>query len=118
MVEWLRYLSGDDPVKQAENFLRSLPKLKTWDISPILDLEQGGWTAGADVATFQANVKIWLKIVEEKLGMKPIIYTNNPFAKSYLQGDDFNQNDLWLAGSSGDTLLNSANLANKINLIQ
>ena len=91
------YMSGDDPVKQAENFLKSLPELKIGDMVPMLDLEQGGWTKGTDIATFQANVKIWLKIIEEKLGMKPIIYTNNPFAKTYLQGDGFSQYDLWLA---------------------
>lgn len=91
------YVSGDDPVKQANNFLTSLPELKTWDMAPMLDLEQGGWTTGTDIATFQANIKIWLKIVEEKLGIKPIIYTNNPFAKSYLQSDDFSQYDLWIA---------------------
>jgi len=91
------YVSDDDPVKQAHNFLKSLPELKTWDMAPMLNLEQGGWIVGTDIATFQANVKIWLKIIEDELGMKPIIYTNNPFAKAYLQGDDFSQYDLWLA---------------------
>lgn len=91
------YVANDDPKLQATSFLSSIQDINEGDMLPMLDLEQGGITGKIDISQFQKDVIIWLNIVEKQLGVKPIIYTNNPFGKTYLDNSIFANYKLWLA---------------------
>lgn len=91
------YSSEDAGKEQALHFIKTVKELKKGDLPPVLDLEQGSINGKVDVENFQKEVKIWLKTVEEKFGIKPIIYTNNPFANEYLNHSDFADYMLWVA---------------------
>lgn len=87
------YRPNQDPVKQANNFLSSI-QLESGDLVPILDIEKNASTLSKK--ELNKNLKIWLKIVEEKYGRKPILYTYYHYYKDYLRGE-FDEYPLWLA---------------------
>lgn len=87
------YRADEDPVRQANNFLESV-KLESGDLTPVLDIEKIPIrTSKKDLIK---NLKIWLKIVEEKYGEKPILYTYYHYYKDNLEGE-FDDYPLWLA---------------------
>lgn len=87
------YRADEDPVVQANNYL-NVVKLNSGDILPILDIEKiPKYYKKEQLIT---NLKIWLKIVENSYGEKPIIYTYYHYYKDYLQ-EDFSDYPLWLA---------------------
>ncbi|WP_186756753.1 GH25 family lysozyme [Echinicola salinicaeni] len=90
------YISSDSPEKQAQNFLETLDYTNS-DLPPVLDLEEGGIKLPLNHSKFHSDVLTWLKIVEEKLNIQPIIYTNNPFGNQYLNNPEFAKYDLWIA---------------------
>ena len=79
------YMAADDGATQAQHFIKTVGELQAGDLHPVLDLEQGGISGTVEVNEFQKEVQIWLNAVEKKFGVKPIIYTNNPFANEYWQ---------------------------------
>lgn len=87
------YRADEDPIMQANNYLESV-KLETGDLRPVLDIERVPRRKSHE--KFIEDLKVWLKIVEEKYGKKPIIYTYYHYYKDYLKGeiDDY---PLWLA---------------------
>lgn len=91
------YVASDDADAQSDIFLKTVGE---WDankdIPPVLDLE-GTSIDGVELATYQKNVLSWLKAVEAKLGVQPIIYTNHPFGNSYLNTPEFGKYKLWIA---------------------
>lgn len=87
------YRPDEDPVKQANNFLESV-KLEEGDLVPVLDIERNPHKYSKE--ELRKNLKIWLKIVEEKYGEKPIIYTFYHYYKDNLRGE-FDEYPLWLA---------------------
>lgn len=93
------YMVGQDPVQQALSFINRIGTLEKGDLPPMLDLEQACIPKGHRMETevFQQNVKKWLDQVEKELGMRPIIYTNRPFANDYLDHPDFSRYKLWMA---------------------
>jgi lysozyme len=91
------YMAGDDPVKQADLFIKTVKPLNDKSIPPVLDLEQGGMKEGINTAAYQKDVLTWLSRVEKALGVRPIIYTDHPFGNQYLNHSDFNQYQLWIA---------------------
>ncbi|WP_039965779.1 glycoside hydrolase family 25 protein [Bergeyella zoohelcum] len=87
------YRPDQDPVLQANNFLESV-QLEKGDLAPVLDIEKSPIKITQEKLI--ENLKIWLKIVEEKYGKKPIIYTYYHYHKDYLEGN-FDEYPLWLA---------------------
>ncbi|MEC5395110.1 glycoside hydrolase family 25 protein [Bergeyella sp. RCAD1439] len=87
------YRPDEDPVKQATNFLENV-KLEQGDLVPVLDIEKT--PKKYTKAQLKENLKIWLKIVEEKYGKKPILYTYYHYYQDNLRGE-FDQYPLWLA---------------------
>ena len=90
------YISDDDPITQAEFFLKSID-YGPGDMPPVLDLESGGIKGDVDQGTFQEDVLTWLKHVESNLDVKPIIYTNPTFGDAYLTDSIFADYQLWIA---------------------
>jgi lysozyme len=91
------YVAGEDPVKQAELFLKAIMPITEHSIPPVLDLEQGGMKPGIVKGAFHKDVLTWLKKVEAVSGIRPIIYTNHPFGNEYLDHPDFGSYHLWIA---------------------
>jgi lysozyme len=93
------YVVGEDPLKQAESFIKKVGSLESGDLPPMLDLEQGSIPKDFKVEPeeLQKNILSWLKHVENKLGVQPLIYTNNPFGNTYLDHPEFANYKLWLA---------------------
>lgn len=87
------YRADEDPVLQANNFLESV-KLEEGDLRPVLDIEKIPRRKSKE--QFIADVKVWLKLVEEKYGEKPIIYTYYYYYRDNLRGE-FDDYPLWLA---------------------
>ncbi len=77
---------------QAANFI-DVVKLKKGDLPPVLDVEQ---VNGASVTDMQQRIADWLDIVEKKYKVKPIIYSNVDFYKTFLAGR-FDEYPLWVA---------------------
>ena len=68
-------------------------RLQKGDLPPVLDIEQAN---GASVTDLQQRVSDWLLMVEKKCKVKPIIYTNADFYKTFLAGR-FDEYPLWVA---------------------
>ena len=78
--------------KQAQNFIQ-IVDLKPGDLPPVLDVEK---SRGVSVSEMQKEVKAWLDAVEERYGVKPILYTNIDFYEHYFQ-TGFEEYPLWIA---------------------
>ena len=87
------YRPDEDPVMQANSYL-SAAKLEAGDLPPILDIEKAPRKKTKEELI--ADLKIWIKIMEETYGEKPIIYTYYHFYKDLLKGE-FDDYPLWLA---------------------
>ena len=90
------YISDADPKAQALHFISTIDH-QPGNLPPVLDLEQGGIKENLDIPKFQEAVFTWLKLVEDSLGQKPIIYTNHPFGDQYLNHTGFSDHPLWIA---------------------
>ena len=77
---------------QAANFIENV-YLKKGDLPPVLDVEQAN---GASVLDVQQQVADWLKLVEKRYKVKPIIYSNINFYNAFLAGQ-FDEYPLWVA---------------------
>ena len=91
------YETGKDAKEQAQNFVEAVGALIPGDLPPVLDLEELGVKKSVDLETYATNTLLWLKIVEEKLGVRPIIYCDPAFGNSYLKHADFANYKLWVA---------------------
>jgi lysozyme len=91
------FVAGEDASKQAELFISVLGDLESGDMYPMLDLESGGVKEEISVDDYVKSVKVFLDAVEEKYGLKPIIYTSNNFGDKYLKDLSFSAYPLWIA---------------------
>lgn len=77
---------------QASFFIRNV-QLERGDLSPVLDIES---MKRANKKMLIKEAKTWLQSVENYYHVKPIIYTNVSFYKSYLERA-FDDYPLWIA---------------------
>ena len=91
------FFSFDSPgVTQAENFINTVGDLHN-DLIPVVDVEFYGDKnenppAKEDV---QRELKVYLDILEERYGVKPMIYCARPIWDSYIK-DAFGEYPLWV----------------------
>ncbi len=87
------YTPDVDARLQAEFFLKQVC-LEPGDLPPVLDVEKKG-----DLSTeeLQAAVRTWLRVVEQAVGVKPIIYTGYKFKLRYLNTPEFDAYPYWIA---------------------
>ncbi len=90
------YDPNENSTLQANNYLNTV-KLKKGDIIPIVDLER--LSSIQNQKKLKTGLKKWLKIVEKRYGVKPILYTGYSFYKNHL-AKDFDQYPLWIAAYS------------------
>ncbi len=83
-----------DPVAQAKQFLDTLGR-DPGELPPALDIEEGtSLTSGQVIAA----AKKWMRIVEDFVKAKPILYTGTGFWRNRLKDDRaFADNPLWIA---------------------
>jgi lysozyme len=86
------FIPSKSAVAQAQHFCRVV-KLKKGDLPPVLDVEIESNKSAEEI---RKGVRAWLIKVENKYGMKPIIYTNADFYKRILSGH-FDEYPLWVA---------------------
>lgn len=78
---------------QAKFFLKQV-HLEEGDLPPVLDIEEKG---SLTVEQLRKVSLKWLKLVEARYGVPPIIYTNYKFKKDYLNTPDFERYPYWIA---------------------
>lgn len=74
-----------DAADQAAYFIKNT-RFSRGDLPPVLDLEPSDREierAGGAVKMFR-EVLIWMKIVEKRVGVRPILYVNQMFVNKYL----------------------------------
>lgn len=85
---------------QAEFFLKNT-RFNHGDLPPVLDIEpsksQIEQMGGAD--NMFRHIRTWLKMVEKRIGIKPILYVNQMFVNNYLvdQTDLKRDYRIWIA---------------------
>lgn len=93
------YIAWREPVGQARNFINSV-KLEKGDFVPVLDIEQNSLKPDEQIIR---EIGVWLEMVENHYGAKPIIYTNPNFYKKFIKGN-FDEYPLWIADYSKESL--------------
>ena len=88
------FYAGDDPVKQANHFVKTMGKLRAHDMPPMLDVEIADHI---NTDLISGKVLIWLQTVEKATGRLPILYTDNGFADTVLTDDRLSRYPLWIA---------------------
>ena len=86
------FTAGIDGALQAKKFLSIVP-LEKGDLTPVVDIEEAN---GLSRNALVRSLSDWLRVVEQRCGKKPIIYTGANFYAQYLQGD-FDDYPLWVA---------------------
>jgi len=89
------YRTDKDPLRQAENFIRTVGPLRERDLAPVLDVES--LHKGCTHAELNAGIRVWLEAVEAHYGKKPIIYTSDNFARRVLSEDIIKEYRIWVA---------------------
>ncbi|MEM6772879.1 MAG: GH25 family lysozyme, partial [Bacteroidota bacterium] len=80
------------PAKQAGNYFDQV-NLEPGDLPPVLDVEDRGKLSPQELVV---AIKTWADMMENRYGVKPIIYTGQNFYNRYLAGQ-LNAYPLWLA---------------------
>lgn len=84
--------------KQIDNFINAVGKLQPGELPPVLDIEVPEDWKGIAVPDRVKMILQWLNAVEKRLGMRPIVYINNPMARDELASDPaLAKYLLWLA---------------------
>ncbi len=86
------FIAGKSGKRQAANFIEMV-NLSKGDLPPVLDVEA---SYGVDAIEIRKEVSEWLATIENKYGIKPVIYTYIDFYKNYLQ-NYFDDYPIWIA---------------------
>lgn len=90
------HLTSSSVEEQVDNFLDYLV-FEKGDLPPVLDIEVIKQAESIGIDKTKEKVLKWLKLVENKIGVKPIIYTSTNFKKNYLSSSEFDAYDFWIA---------------------
>jgi len=82
---------------QLENMM-SVMNTKHQDLLPIIDVEL---TNGVGEATFHSRLKEFLRLVERRIGRKPMIYTGKNFYNKHFAGQGYGAYKFMIAAYSG-----------------
>lgn len=88
------FTTNEEPLAQAKHFLNYWKKREV-DLPPVLDVE----TEGNSDQELIKNMHLWLKEVEMKTGMRPVIYTSYHFFETKFL-NDFKDYNFWIAAYS------------------
>ena len=97
------FRSSKSPEKQAQNFIHTVGNIRHKDLPPILDVET--IHAGCSNSELNRRLLVWLGIIEEHYGRRPIIYTGDAFLRERLSPEIFEHYPIWIARyGSGSSL--------------
>lgn len=89
---------NSSPEEQADNFIKQCNGFKDDDLIPVIDIELlKKQIAKAGKGNVPKIVDRFLKYFEKKTGIRPLIYTNNNFAKEYLDLSRLKGYTLWVS---------------------
>ncbi|MGX7666397.1 glycoside hydrolase family 25 protein [Flavobacterium pedocola] len=91
------YHCSDDPTQQANYFLSTIGPLSSTDFPPIVDFEENSIDKGCDKTLIQKNLLTFLKILQQKTGRKPILYTDTNIGNAQINNPAFGKYALWIA---------------------
>ena len=91
------YHCDDDPAQQATHYLAVMGMLQKTDFPPIVDFEEASIDPGVNQSEIQPNLLQFLALLEQKTGRKPLLYTDNNTANTYLTDPSFADYNLWIA---------------------
>lgn len=94
------FVPGVDAKSQADYYLKQV-HLEEGDLPPVLDFEQTGNLTPEKVRN---DALVWLRRVEKKYKVKPVLYTYYKFKMKYFSGRDFDEYPYWIAHYYVDTL--------------
>jgi len=87
----------DSPAeRQVDNFLE-VAQWTEGDLPPVLDVESDKEVEACGVEVAKDMMLTWLQTVEDRLGVRPIIYTRERFKEKYLDDSRFSKYDFWIA---------------------
>lgn len=86
-----RFRAANDAAAQAERFL-TVVSLRPGDLPPVLDIVT---TDGVSDERVIRGARTWLQIVEERTGVRPIVYTQPKVRRGHL-GNALNDYPLWI----------------------
>lgn len=88
------FLPDISPKVQAQLFLKTV-RLRSGDLPPVVDIEE---TRGMTKAQVRKYTKDFLVLLESRLKVKPIVYTNRDFYKNYFANEaNFKPYCFWIA---------------------
>jgi lysozyme len=89
---------GEAVTAQADLFLKTVERLETGDLPPVLDLESPQEWIAIPLANRTSLALSWLETVEQALKVRPIVYLSEAFVTNILQNPKaLAQYPLWLA---------------------
>ena len=91
------YHCADDPKQQADFFIATLGPLAKTDFPLIVDFEENSIDKGCNKADIQKNLLLFLQLLEQKTGRKPILYTDTNTGNSQINNAAFAAYSLWIA---------------------
>ena len=87
------YFTSMSAVKTQFNNFVSTVIVEDQDLIPVVDCENiGGWTH----QQLRDSLALFIKMIEDHFGVKPMIYTSEGFFNRYL-GSAFKDNPIWIA---------------------
>jgi lysozyme len=86
------FVASKDPIQQA-NLFSKVVQIEKGDLPPVVDIEKEYHQSSEKI---RKNLKTWLRLVERRYQVKPIIYTNVDFYKNHLEGY-FDNYPVWIA---------------------
>lgn len=91
------YHCDDNPVDQANNYLKVVGTLSKNDFPPIVDFEEASITSSCNKSQIQKNLLQFLSILQQKTGRMPLLYTDPNTGNSQLTDTAFAKYRLWIA---------------------
>lgn len=80
------------PEKQAQHFINTVQP-ERGDMVPVVDVERGGRSS----ANLRQDLSIFMTLIEEHFGVKPILYTSVKFRQRNLNSHNFDDYPFWVA---------------------
>ncbi|MEO0788927.1 MAG: GH25 family lysozyme [Bacteroidota bacterium] len=105
---YMYYRFKEDPVAQANYFIKQLGSLEPGDLIPIVDVESNNSNSATDTSPLsrdelRSKLHQLLDILEDHYGVKPMIYTNYKYFYREILADQFPGYTFWLARYDGKT---------------
>ena len=94
------YHCEDSITEQADNYINTAGPFVKTDLPPIVDFEETSISGNCSKVSIQSGLLNFLSVLQQRIGRRPIIYTDNNTADIYLNDSLFSDYALWIANPS------------------